>query len=44
MSFSVVRAALVVAFLLLAGAVVLVVSGAGEVTAASAATNGLIWG
>ncbi|MEU4622029.1 hypothetical protein AB0G04_18900 [Actinoplanes sp. NPDC023801] len=44
MSFSVARATLVVAFLLLAGAVVLLASGAGEVTAASASTNGLIWG
>ena len=32
------------AFLLLIGAAVLVASGAGEVTAASASTNGLIWG
>jgi hypothetical protein len=44
MSFSVARATLVVAFLLLAGVLVAVASGAGEVTAASASTNGLIWG
>jgi hypothetical protein len=44
MSFSVARAVCAVAFLLLVAAVVAVAAGSGEVTAASAATNGLIWG